>query len=156
MGSLLKFLIVSVFLFSLVSVPLISAANGDAAPPEVAEAEAALVSAHGAVLAAEAAGADVSVLLDKLNAGSEYLAEANTYVRLGDSENATHFASLCVEAVGDVEDEAVKLRNEAVKLRDADSFAVIIESAVGVVCVAVAAFVVWRVFKQHYLKGVRD
>jgi hypothetical protein len=57
MVSWLKFLVVSVFLFSLVSasVPWVSATNGDAVPLEVAEAEEALVSAYGVVLEAEVA-----------------------------------------------------------------------------------------------------
>jgi ribosomal protein L19 len=154
MFSWLKFLCVSVFLFSLVSVPWVSATNGGVVSLEVAEAEEALVSAYGVVLEAEEAGADVSGLLDKLNVGDEYLAEANAYVRLGNSESAGHFAGLCVEAVGDVGDEAVLLRDEAMKLGEADFIVTMIGSVVGVVVVVVAGFVVWRVFKRRYHKRV--
>ena len=52
MGSWLKFLVVSVFLFMLVpfSVPWVTATNGDAVPSEVAEAEEAFASAYDVVL----------------------------------------------------------------------------------------------------------
>lgn len=149
MGSLLKFLVVSVFLFSLVS-----GSNGNVASLEVTEAEEALISAYELVLEAEESGANVSSLLDKLNVGGEYLAEANAYVRLGDSESASHFTGLCVEVVGDVEDEAVFLRDEAVRLGEVDFVVTIIGSVVGVVVVLVAGFVVWRAFSLHYRRRV--
>jgi hypothetical protein len=156
MVSWLKFLVVSVFLFSLVSVsvPWVSAVNGDMMSLEVAEAEEALVSAYDAVLEAEEAGANVSGLLDKLNVGSEYLAEASVYVRLGDSESAARLAGLCVEAVDDVEGEAVLLRDEAVKFERADFLARVVGSAVGVVIVVVGGFVLWTVFRRRYLEKV--
>jgi hypothetical protein len=156
MGSCLKFLVVSVFLFSLVSVsvPWVSATNGDVVSLEVAEAEEALVLAYDAVLEAEEAGANVSGLLDRLSVGGEYLAEAYVYVRLGDSESAGRLAGFCVEAVDGVEGEAALLREEAARLERADLLASVFGSAVGVVIVVVSGFVLWELFKRRFNEKV--
>jgi hypothetical protein len=156
MVSWLKFLVVSVFLFLVVSVsvPWVSASSGDMIPLEVAEAEEALVLAYDAVLEAEEAGANVSGLLGRLNVGGEYLAEAYVWVRLGDSEKASRFAGLCVEVVGDMRGEAVGLREEAHGWWVLDVIVRLIWSVFGLIVIVVVAFVVWRVFRRRYLKRV--
>jgi len=152
MVSWLKFLVVPVFVFSLVSffVPWISAASEGVVSLEVAEAEEALVSAYDAVLEAEEAGADVSGLLERLNVGGAYLAEAYAFVRQGDLASAEHFAGLCVEVAGDVEGEAGLLRDEAVRLERADVLVRVFGSAVGVVIVVVTGFILWEFFKRSF------
>jgi hypothetical protein len=152
MVSWLKFLVVSVFLFSLVSVsvPWVSTTNGDAVSLGVAEAEEVLVLAYDAVLEAEEAGANVSGLLDRLSLSGGYLAEAHVSVRLGNSENASRFAGLCVEAGDEVEGEAVLLRDEAARLERADVLVRVFGSAAGVVIVVVSGFVLWEIFKRRY------
>lgn len=156
MVSWLKFLAVSVFLLLLVpvSVPWVSATNGDAVPLEVAEAEEALVSAYNVVLEAEASGANVSGLLDELNVGAEYLAEAYVWVSLGNSENTNHFAGLCHDIAEDVQSNAVELRDEAKDSWMSEYVVVMLGSVVGVILVVVLCFVGWRVFKRHYRKKV--
>lgn len=156
MVSWLKFLVVSVFLFSLVSVsvPWVSATNGDAVPLEVAEAEEALVSAYEVVLEAEEAGANVSVLLDKLNVGGEYLVEAYVWDRLDDSENTSRFVGLCYEIAEDVQSDAVELRDEAKSSWMSESVVVMLRSVVDVILVVGLCFVVWLVFKWRYRKKV--
>jgi hypothetical protein len=156
MVSRLKFLVVSVFLFSLVSVsvPWVSATNGDVVPLEVAEAEEALASAYEAVLQADEAGANVSGLLDKLNVGSEYLVEAYVWVHLGDSENTSHFAGLCYDVALDVQSDAVEAIDEAKSSGMKESVVVMLGSVVGVILVVGLCFVGWRVFKRHYHKKV--
>jgi len=84
------------FLFLLLSVSIrwVGAVDEDVVALDIAEAEEILVSAYGAVLEAEEAGANVSGLLGRLNLGGEYLAEAYAYVRLGDSEKEGYFFEL--------------------------------------------------------------
>lgn len=156
MGSCLRFLVVIVCLFSLVSVfvPWVGAVDGGAASLAVAEAEEALVSAYGAVLVAEEAGADVSGLLVRLNVAAGYLAEAIVFVGLGDYEGAVRLAGLCVEAVDGVEGEAVLLRGEAARRGMEDVLVRVFGSVVGVVVVAVGGFVLWGVFKRRYVGKV--
>lgn len=152
MGSCSKFFGLSVLLFLLLqfSFPWVGAVSGDVVPLEVADAEEALVSAYGAVLDAEEAGANVSGLLGRLSVGGEYLAEAYDYVRLGDSENAGRLAGLCVEAVDDLEGEAALMREDAARLERADLLAMVFGSAVGVVVVVVSGVLLWTIFKRRY------
>jgi hypothetical protein len=152
MVSCSKFLVVSVFLFSLVSVsvPWVSAVDGDVMSLEVAEAEEALILAYDSVLEAEEAGANVSGLLDRLSVGGNYLAEAYAYVRLDDFENASRFAGLCSGVVESMRSEAFELRDEAKRLGEADFVVNMIGSVVGVVFVLVFSSVVWLVFRRHY------
>jgi len=156
MGSWLKFLVVSVFLFLLVpfAVPWVSATNGDAVPLEVAEAEEALVSAYDVVLEAEESGANVSGLLDKLTVGGEYLAEAYVWVRLGNSENTNRLAGLCHDVAEDVQSDAVELRDETKGSWMSETVVVMLGSVVGVILVVGLCFVGWRVFRRHYRKTV--
>jgi len=151
-----KLLMVSAFLFFLltVSFPWVSASSEDVAILSITQAEEALASAFESVLDAEMAGANVSGLLGRLNFGGEYLAEAYVWVRLGVSENASRFAGLCVEVVGDVGSEAVGLRDEAERLGEADFVVRVIWSVGGVVVVGVVGFVVWRVFRRRYCRRV--
>jgi len=121
---------------------------------DIAEAKEVLGSAYGAVLEAEEAGANVSGLLGRLNLGGEYLAEAYVWYRLGVSEDASRFAGLCVEVVGDVRSEAFALRDEAERLGEADFVVKMFGSVGGVVVVVVVGFVVWRVFRRRYLGRV--
>jgi hypothetical protein len=152
MVSCFKFLVVSVFLFSLVSVsvPWVSAVDGDVMSLEVAEAEEALILAYDSVLEAEEAGANVSALLNKLSLGGEYLAEAHVSVLLGNFANASRFAGLCVEVGTEVEDEAILLRDEAGRLEREDVLVRVFGSAVGVIIVVVSGFALWTIFKRRY------
>ena len=156
MGSLLKLLVVSVILFSLISVfvPWVSATYGDAVPLAVAEAEDALVSAYEVVLEAEEAGANVSVLLDKLNVGAEYLAEAYVGDRLGDSENTSRFAGLCHEIAQDVQSDAVELKDKAKFSWMSEPVVIMLWSVVGVILVVGLCLIGWLVFRQHYRKKI--
>jgi len=151
-----KLLMVSAFLLFLLPFPtlLVSASSEDVVTLALTEAEDALVSAHEAVLEAEQAGANVSGLLDKLNLGAEYLAEAYVWYRLGVSENASRFAGLCYEVVGGVRSEAFELRDEAKRLGDADFVVNMIGSVVGVISVFVFCSVVWLVFSRRYRRRV--
>ncbi len=156
MGSYSRISVFSVFLFLLllVSFPWVGAVDEADSALGLADAEEALVSAYNAVLEAEDAGANVSGLLVRLNVGGEYLAEAYVWYRLGAYENASRLTGLCHEAVGDVRSEAVGLKDEAVRLGDADFVMRLVGSVVGVVIVVILGFVVWRAFRRRYNKQV--
>jgi hypothetical protein len=156
MGSCLRFVVVSVFLFSLLSVSGVGATNGDVVALEVAEAERALVLAYNAVLEAEEAGANVTSLLTRLSAAGEFLSEAYVFVHLGNFEGAARLAGFCVEVADDVEVEAILLREEAARIERADVFTKVFGSAVGVVIVVVGGFLLWSLYKRRYLEKVLD
>lgn len=156
MTSWLKLVTISVFMFLLiqVSIPWINASSDNPLSTPLTEAEKAFSSSYEIVSAAEEAGANVSSLIDQLNVGGDYLSEAYVWYRLGNSENANHFASLCYNIAENVRSDALALRDKAKSLRDAEFVATAFGSAVGVIVVVVSCFVVWRIFKYRYRRQV--
>ena len=106
--------------------------------------------AYGAVLEAERAGADVSGLLNRLNEAGGYLALARMCLRTGNLEGAVGNASLSVQALDGLADDADVLREEAVKESGERAWMAIGGSAVGVVAVVCGGWLGWRWFKKRY------
>jgi len=153
-----KFNIVSVILFLLIifSVPLGKASNDFLVPVEISEAEEVLVFAYNAVLDAEKVGGNITGLLEKLNLGGEYLAEAYVYARLEVPQNAKHFASLCIQTVDEVEYDAVLLMEEALKSGDEEFLMRIVSSGFGIITTLVCSIVFWRIFKRRYVERLLE
>ena len=156
MSSHHKLLVISVLLLLLLPVFIleVSASSEDVATLAITQAEETLGSAFEAVWDAEEAGANVSGLLGSLNLGGEYLAEAHVWYRSGVFENASRFADLCVDVVGDVESEAFELRDEAKRSGEADFIVKMSLSVGGVIIFVFLGFLVWRVFRQRYCNRV--
>lgn len=152
MGSCSKLCVLSAILLFLLPVPilLVNAQSESAASLALTEAEEALALTHEAVLEAEQAGANVSLLLDKSNHASEYLAEAHMWYRLGDFDKANQYAGLCSDAIEGVRNDAFELRDEADRLREAKVAETMIASVAGVVGVLVCSSVAWHLFKRRY------
>lgn len=147
-----KFL-VFVFLVFLISVPFIVESYGFD-DVSVAGAEEALGSSYGAVLAAEQAGANVSSLVAQFNVGCEYLSQAYMWDSLGNSENSSYFVGLSYTIAGDVQSEALALKDEAIRASGDNFFTTTVVSIVSIVAIIVLSFVVWRVFKRYYFRRV--
>lgn len=151
-----RFLITLIFLFFLLSVyvPLVEGSGESVVADGLHNAEEVMTLSYESVLEAEKAGANVSGLLSRLNLGGEYLAEAYVLYRLGDFDNADRYAGLCVEVVGDMRSEAIGLRQEAYGWWLLDFFVRLILSIFGIIVISVLGFVLWRVFRRRYVKGV--
>ena len=132
------------------------AAGESSAASAVAMAEADMVSAYEAVLEAEQVGADVSVLLVRLNDAGESLAEAEVAYRLGDFDESVRLADLCSVISQEVKSEAGELRVQAYGARYFDMWLKIAGSLVGVVVVGLGGFWAWRVFKRRYYRRVLE
>ncbi len=147
-----KMFFVSVLLIVLLTVPLlpVCAANEDDAIQVIDQAEEAVTMAYEAVSEAEEAGANVSLLLDRLNVAGEYLAEANMLFRLGDFDGSVYSAGLASEQVGeDFAGEADGLRVDAEESERERWFTNIIISVVGVIAVVLGTSVTWLIFKRR-------
>jgi hypothetical protein len=127
----------------------VSGVEGEAVSA-VEGAEAAVAEAFGAVWEAEGAGGNVSGLLDRLDVAADYLATARMCLRAGDSEGAVGNASLCVEALEGLVDDAVVLRASVVAESGQRFWMAISGSVVGVVAVVCGSFFGWRWFKKRY------
>ena len=148
------YFVFSIFLFLLFTtmVPRIFASSIDDALMNISEAEEILGVTYEAVLEAEQVGADVSSLLSQMSLGAEYLAEANFRYRVGAYEDATRFASLCIETVDGVRGNAAELNRDSKMSNETDFFLRLFWSSVGVVIVGLVGFAVWRFFRGRYLE----
>jgi hypothetical protein len=137
-------------------VPLCFAVSIDEAAEAIGRAEYDLGSAFVAVAEAERAGADVSVLLDKLDSAGGFLSEANVAVSAGNYESAYSFAVACSSAVDGVAEDAVRLKVAAEIAQSASFFSTLIVSGIGVGVVIVGACFVWWFLKRRYFRRVLD
>ena len=120
------------------------------------EVEEAVFEVYGAVLDAEAAGADVSGLIDRLNIAGGYLALAKMSLRIENLEGAAGNASLCIEGLEGIVEDAGILKDTVVRELDEYSRMAIIGSEYGVVTVIVCSLLGWYWFKKRYYKRVLE
>jgi len=156
MCSKLKSLLILVVLFCLISflLPVGSTTSESTIALKLAEIEDVMDLAYASTLEAEQAGANVSGLLARLNLGCEYLAEANVWYRLEDYENASHSLDLCLDVIEDVNEKASVLRDEGRSRGENDFVVTIFASIGGVIAIVLVGFVVWRIFRRHYMERV--
>ena len=128
---------------------------------EVAEAEAAaavfdaqdaVAVAFDAVLAAEQMGADVSALLDPLNAAGGLLADAWTCYRQGNWSGTVHFADLVRARLSGIEAEAEGLANAAAVARGTALSWMVGVSIFGIGLVVAVGYLAWGRVRAWYLR----
>lgn len=144
------------FLFVVKFAPLCIAVSSDEAGEAVKTAERDLGSAFMAVAEAEGAGANVSVLLDKLNAGGVFLSEAHSAFSAGNYESAFSSALACSSAVEGVVGDAARLKIAAEVASVANIFLTTTGSVIGLALVLILGFVGWRFLKRRYFRRVLE
>ncbi|MGB9135594.1 MAG: hypothetical protein WCC63_08475, partial [Candidatus Bathyarchaeia archaeon] len=90
-----------------------------------------LISSYEAVLEAEAAGADVSAFLPRLNAAADYLVRAETLYRDGDFSGALDLATLAIEALAGLDADVTDLAGYVASERGHALFLAVAGSAFG-------------------------
>ncbi len=125
-------------------------AAADDAQAAISLAESRLQSAYGKVLLAEEAGANVSVLLSKLDSCAGLLSQAHMSYRVGNSSEALSFADQCIAGLYGIEAEAGSLRDKAVS--DGRQGVLVSSgiSALAVIVIAVLSVFGWRFFRKWY------
>jgi hypothetical protein len=118
----------------------------------IADAEHALSEAFEAVLSAEKAGANVSVLLVKLNGGVDSFLDAQRAFDRGDDVEAVRLANSASGVAGEVWDEAARMSVGATDAAVDRSWVFLVVSTVAVSVVAVASWAGYRFFKQWYYR----
>jgi hypothetical protein len=151
----LRFVSVAVLFFALSSMLMFSVfatVNQEVSVSVISEAEQSIEQAYEAVLDAERVGADVSVLLVRLNDGAAMLSQAHMAFEVGDFEEATRFAESTSEVGHEVVNEAELLEIEANNAQVKKSWRFLILSALSVSTVLVASILGYQYFKSRYYK----
>lgn len=120
---------------------------------QVADASQALRDAFKSVVDAEQKGANVSLLLSRLDEAGSNLTWAEAALAAGNYSDAVGFAGVCKSEADLVGVDAVGLGNDAV-LAAGNWWMMVVFSVVGSVVFVVVLFFVWRWFKRGYLKRV--
>jgi hypothetical protein len=132
------------------------AAETDQAGSKLQAAIDAFSSAFNAILGAEKAGANVSVILNQLHKVADLLAQAEIAYRNGDLNSAAAKADTVLSLSSDVKSSAQAAESaELASGRDALILTVGF-SAGGCVVFALALFLVWRKIKRDYVKNMGD
>jgi len=126
----------------------------DAVVSALAGAEASVVSAYQGVLEAERAGANVSVLLVRLNEAGGFLSQARMAYKAGDFDGAVDFAELGRGIGEEVAGEARVLRDLATIERVQLLWFTAAASVLAVAWIAFGSFMCWRFFKRRYYRRV--
>ena len=137
-------------------VPCCFAVDAVEADAAIGQAERDLGSAYVAVAEAEGAGADVSVLLNKLEGAGGFLSAAYSAFRAGDYENASVLAMDCNRAVEGVAGDAALLKTDAERAESDRLLLSSVGSSVGLVLLLAFGFLGWKFLKQRYFKRTLD
>lgn len=146
--------IAAVVLLTLNSTLVASAVGSDEAIDALEEADTALCSSFVALVKAEGAGANVTVLVGKLNVAGDYLSEGYVALRGENYEIAVQMAVACSNAVEGVSNEAAYLKLDVEQVHGDRDFLTAIGSAVGLVLLFVLGFLGWGFVKRSYSKRI--
>lgn len=131
------------------SVPRAFAVGSAEAAASVADAEGALREAFVAVLDAESAGANVSVLMRRMNEAGVALTGARMALAAGNYSDAVSRASECRSSANGVLNDVGELKSDAV-IQASRWWVTALLSVVGSVAFVAVLFLVWRRFGRFY------
>jgi hypothetical protein len=143
-------------LFAVCLVPICHAVDAVEANAAIDEAEHALGSGYVVAAEAEDAGANVSMLLNKLGSASALLSAAHVAYRARDYENASALAIECNHAAEGIAGDALSLKADAEKTVSDRLLLTVAGSCVGLVLLGVFGFIGWRFLKRRYYSRVLD
>jgi hypothetical protein len=118
------------------------------------QANAALHQAFNAVLEAEKAGANVTSLTNQLNTATELLATAENAYRTDNNDLAISDSDAVFPIAQQVTVDAQTAQETALASAQTSFQYTIITSIVAAIVFVAALFLVWRIFKQSYIKGL--
>jgi hypothetical protein len=147
-------LLVLLFLAIAQLMPIGFAVSSDQANEVIEQVDRNLGLAYVAVTEAERGGANVSLLLSKLQIAGNLLSEANIAFRIGDYDSASSYAEASAQAIEGVAEEGARLKMDAER-EQIDSFLLtVVLSVVGVVLVLILGLLGWHHLKHVYFKRI--
>ena len=131
-------------------------AQTDQTASKLQAANTAVGEAFNAVLAAEKAGANVTGLLVQLNTAEADLAQAENSDRSGDTNAAATQADNVLPIAQEVTTAAQNAQKTASVSRQNAFWSTIAFTVIGVFVFVLVLFLVWRRFKQNYIKRLSE
>ncbi|MCW4005732.1 MAG: hypothetical protein NWF04_03940 [Candidatus Bathyarchaeota archaeon] len=119
---------------------------------DLLDANTAVEQAFVAVADAKSAGANITLLMDKLNLAAAFLSQAEMGYRIGDLNLATNMADNAMVAAQEVLIDAQSLKEEAAVSSQNTFWTTIIVAIISCAVFVAGLFLLWREFKQDYLK----
>jgi len=116
----------------------------------IASAKNTIVTCYSAVKDAEAAGANITVLVGTLNEAGLLLSQAEFAYDASDFDTAFNLASQSQNTLANLAGEANILRDTATQQQNQDFLINVAGSIIGAFLVIVAGFVVWFLLKRKY------
>jgi hypothetical protein len=116
----------------------------------IASAKNTIVTCYSAVKDAEAAGANITVLVGTLNEAGSLLSQAEFAYDASDFDTAFNLASQSQNTLANLAGEANILRDTATQQQNQDFLINVAGSIIGAFLVIVAGFVVWFLLKRKY------
>jgi hypothetical protein len=144
--------VVGLFVFCFV--PVGFAVSSDEAGTALKRAEADLGSAFAAVAEAERAGANVTLLLTRLNVADGFLSEGYAAFRSGNYDSASSSAAACSGSIEGVLDDAGLLRSSAERAQNDRVLLTAVTTGVGLVMLFALGFLGWGFLKKWFSSRV--
>jgi hypothetical protein len=129
-------------------------AQTNAADQKLIEAKTSFAQAFYAILDAEKVGSNITSLLNKLNKGSLFLADAENACRIGDTETALAKVELVLLISNQVKLEAQRLKESNIASTQSAFWSTLTLSVVGIVVLLISLFLIWRIIKRNYIKNL--
>jgi uncharacterized membrane protein len=114
-------------------------------------AEGTVASAYEAVLEAEKAGGNITSLFVRLNDAGEVLASGRMSYRNGDFDTATMLAGLSENIGGQVQNDAISLKNSTLRDNSQHSLFTVVSSVVAIASIVFGSVGIWHVLKKRLM-----
>ena len=139
-------LLISLLLFSIVTIPSLATAQTDA----INSAKQQMVTCYEAAKEAQAAGANITSLTLVLNEAGNLLSQAELATSQGDTEAATNLAIQSREMLANFVSDANALKQTAIQQRNTDFLINVVGSIAGTFVVFGVGIAVWVLLKKRY------
>lgn len=130
------------------------AVTSQEASDETLNADQALRTAFIGVVDAEHSGANVSVLLVRLNEAALNLSRAQEAISVGNYSDAVEFAGNCKVLADGIKGDAFVLKSDVVTAAG-KWWMTVLFSVAGSIAFGAVLFLVWRWFRHRYMKSTR-
>jgi hypothetical protein len=155
-----KFLVANLLVIVLLSVTVSgegsTLAQIDDTSAKMNSVSSAIDQAFNSVLSAEKTGANVTGLIEQLNAATDLLARAENSYRTGDTSATANYADQAVPIAQQVKAQATGLKNSAVSSKQNNFVFTVVFVVMGSEVFILSLLFVWRLVKKRYVNEMLE